>query len=63
MASPGWYELGPSSQMYPFSLREVMLPPTRSRASVTSMRTPGEERPRVKAVDRPETPAPTMTVS
>ena len=63
MGSPGWYELGPSSQVYPFSLRVVMFPPTRSRASVTSMVCAGQSFFSVNAVDRPETPAPMMTVS
>lgn len=35
MASLGWKLLGPSSHRYPSPETEVMLPPTRSRASVT----------------------------
>ena len=54
----GLVRLGPSSQMYPFSFFVVMLPPTRSLASVTSIRTPGEDLPSVNAVDEPDTPAP-----
>lgn len=36
MESLGWKLLGPSSHRYSASLQEVMLPPTRSLASVTS---------------------------
>mmetsp|Transcript_12294 Transcript_12294/g.40891 ORF Transcript_12294/g.40891 Transcript_12294/m.40891 type:complete len:222 (-) Transcript_12294:52-717(-) len=63
IGSPGWYELGPSSHVYPFSLRVVMFPPTLSLASVTSIEVDGESFINVNAVDKPETPAPTMTVS
>ena len=49
--------------MYPFSFFVVMLPPTRSLASVTSIRTPGEDLPSVNAVDKPDTPAPITTAS
>jgi hypothetical protein len=40
-----------------------MFPPTRSRASVTSVRVPGLFLPSVNAVLRPETPAPMTTAS
>ena len=63
--SLGWNELGPSSHRYFPSEHDVMLPPTRSRASVT--RTDWTLSlcfvSNARAVTRPEIPAPTITAS
>mmetsp|Transcript_28419 Transcript_28419/g.62222 ORF Transcript_28419/g.62222 Transcript_28419/m.62222 type:complete len:351 (-) Transcript_28419:50-1102(-) len=64
IGSPGWNELGPSSQVYGPSVRVVMLPPTTSRASVTTTLVFDPNFfATVKAMVRPVAPAPTTTTS
>lgn len=63
MASLGWKLLGPSSHTYPLPSMLVMLPPTRSRASVTrKLLTPCLAASAWPAT-RPDRPPPTMTTS
>eukprot|EP00971_Amphidinium_carterae_P131431 2603210-Amphidinium_carterae.1 len=63
IGSPGWKELGPSSHKRPFADFVVMLPPTRSLASVMSMLASGASFFIWMAADKPETPLPTTTQS
>ena len=62
----GWNEFGPSSQTYPRSSdRDVMLPPTRSRPSVTTSDVNASlcSVSSACAAHSPETPPPTITTS